>query len=145
MSFLPIAGALVQGVQQKQAQDFNAQVMTQQRDTSINQANAAEGQVRRQSREAFGRQVAAFGAAGVGYGGSTETALDQSLLNQEADALSTRYKGAITGHGYDVQAGIDRSQGSTDMTRGSLMAGAALLKGIGSNYAAADSSDSLGW
>jgi hypothetical protein len=141
MAFLPAllpyvaaGGALIQGVQAKNAQDFNAQVMGQTKNVSIDQANAQEGMVRRHSREELGKEAAAFGGAGVGYGGSSETALDQSAVSQELDALNTRYKGATTGYGYGVQSGIDRSQGRTDMTQASLLAGGALLKGMGSNY-----------
>lgn len=141
MAFLPAllpyaaaAGAAYQGVQQKNAQTFNSQVMGNEQKLSIDQANAQEGLSRRASREALGRQAAAFGAGGVGYGGSSETALDASAVNQEMDALNTRYKGSITGYGYGVQSGIDKSQGNTDMTQASLLAGGALLKGMGGSY-----------
>lgn len=137
MAFLPAilpyvaAGATAYGaVQSSAASSYNAKVDANERDLSINQANAQEGQVRRMGREALGRQSAAFGAAGVGYGGSSETALDQSAVNQEMDALTTRYKGAITGYGYGVESGIAKSQAS----QYGVMAGAALLKGLGSNY-----------
>jgi hypothetical protein len=136
MAFLPAllpyvaAGGAVYGAAQKsQAADYNAKVDTNEANLSVNQANAQEGMVRRSSREALGRQAAAFGAAGVGYGGSSETALDQSSINQELDALDTRYKGATTGYGYRVQSGIDQGQAKGY----GLMAGAALLQGIGSN------------
>jgi hypothetical protein len=137
MAFLPAilpyvaaAGAVVQGVQNSNASRYNAQVEQNQQTFSINQANAQEGMVRRASRQALGKQEAAFGSAGVGYGGSSETSLDQSAINQELDALNTRYKGSITGYGYGVQAGLDRQNANQQ----SLTAGAALLKGIGSNY-----------
>jgi hypothetical protein len=137
MAFLPAllpyasAAAGVYGAaKQSQTSAYNAKVEQNESNLSINQANAQEGMVRRQGREALGRQAAAFGAAGVGYGGSSETALDQSSINSEMDALNTRYKGAITGYGYGVQAGIDKSQSNSY----GLMAGAALLKGFGSNY-----------
>jgi hypothetical protein len=133
MAFLPYlsAGLAAYGqVQKANAATFNAQVTKNEQNLSINQANAQEGQVRRSSREALGRQAAAFGAAGVGYGGSSETSLDQSAVNQELDALNTRYKGAITGYGYGVQS----TQDTAAAKQYGLTAGAALLKGIGSNY-----------
>jgi hypothetical protein len=137
MAFLPAllpyiaaGGAAANYASQSRATAYNAKVMGQEHDLSINQANAQEGMVRRGSREALGRQAAAFGAAGVGYGGSSEGALDQSAVNQELDALNTRYKGGITGYGYGVQAGNDKSESK----QYGLMAGAALLKGYGSNY-----------
>jgi hypothetical protein len=125
------AGATAYGyVKQGQAQQYNAKVAQNESNLAVDQANAQEGQVRRNSREQLGRQAAAFGGAGVGYGGSSETSLDQSAVNQELDALNTRYKGNITGYGYRVQSGID--QGNAKQS--DLMAGAALLKGAGSNY-----------
>jgi hypothetical protein len=137
MAFLPAilpyvaAGASAAGaIKQSQASTYNAKVDQGEANLSVDQANAQEGLVRRQGREALGRQAAAFGAAGVGYGGSSETALDQSSINSEMDALNTRYKGAITGYGYDAEAGIQKSQAN----QYGLMAGAALLKGFGSNY-----------
>lgn len=137
MAFLPAilpyvaAGASAVGyARQSQAQAFDAKVAQQESRLSVDQANAQEGQVRRSSREALGRQAAAFGAAGVGYGGSSETSLDQSAVNQELDALNTRYKGSITGYGYRVQSGIDQQNSK----QYGLMAGAALLKGYGSNH-----------
>jgi hypothetical protein len=82
----------------------------------------------------LGRQAAAFGAAGVGYGGSSEIALDQSAVNQELDALNTRYKGAITGWGYGAQAQLDQAQARDQRLSSSLLAGAQLLKGAGGSY-----------
>jgi hypothetical protein len=137
MAFLPAlapwiaaGGAAANYASQSRASAYNAKVAGQEHDLSINQANAQEGMVRRASRESLGRQSAAFGAAGVGYGGSSEISLDQSAVNQELDALNTRYRGKITGYGYDVQSGIDKSYAK----QYGLMAGAALLKGYGSNY-----------
>src|SRR5271154_7294427 len=128
MSYVAPILSAVSYVQQAQAAAYNSKVAQNESNLSINQANAQEGMVRRSSREALGRQAAAFGAAGVGFGGSSETSLDQSAVNQELDALNTRYKGAITGYGYKTQSGIDQSNAK----QYGLMAGAALLKGAGS-------------
>lgn len=128
--YLAAAGSAYSAVKQGQAADYNSKVSQNEANLSVDQANAASGIQRRVGREALGRQAAAFGAAGVGYGGSSETALDQSAVNQELDALNTKYKGTITGYGYGIQAGQDKSEAS----QYNLMAGAALLKGAGSNY-----------
>jgi hypothetical protein len=130
LPYLAAAGSAIGYAKSSQAADFNSKVAQGESNLSIDQANAQEGMVRRSSREALGRQAAAFGGAGVGYGGSSETSLDQSAVNQELDALNTRYKGSITGYGYRVQSGID--QGNSKQY--ALMAGSALLKGLGSNY-----------
>lgn len=133
MAFLPVlatAAAVYQGVQSRNAATTNASVMGQEQKASVNQATAQENIQRRTGREMLGRQQAAFGAAGVGYGGSSETALDTSAVNQELDALNTRYKGQFTGYGYGVQSGLDRQQAN----QYGVLAGSALLKGIGANY-----------
>jgi len=147
MAFLPAllpyaaAGASAySAIKQSNAATYNSEVAKNEQTLSINQANAQEGMVRRNSREQLGKQAAAFGAAGVGYGGSSETSLDQSAVNQELDALNTRYKGAITGYGYGVQSGIDQQ----NSRQYGLMAGAALLKGAGSNYTYTPSPNSTG-
>jgi hypothetical protein len=131
---LAAGGAAYQGIKQSQAETYNAKVMGQEQANTVNQANAQEGLVRRNSREMLGRQSAAFGAANVGYGGSSETALDQSAVNQELDALNTRYKGAITGWGYGAQSQLDQQQAQESLVNGGLLAGAALLKQTTSNY-----------
>ena len=130
LPYIAAAGAAYGAVKQGQASAVNAQIATNEQGMAVNQSNAQEGMVRRQGREALGRQAAAFGAAGVGYGGSSAVALDQSAVNQELDALNTRYKGQVTGYGYGIQSGFDKSQSS----QYGVMAGAALLKGIGANY-----------
>ena len=130
LPYLAAAGAAYQGIKQGQAEDFNAQTARNESNLSINQANAQEGIVRRASMQRLGAQKAAFGAAGVGYGGSSEVSLDQSAVNQELDALNTRYKGTLTGYGYGVQSSQDKQAAN----QYGLTAGAALLKGFGSNY-----------
>src|SRR5882762_5539894 len=128
------AGALYQGAKQSQADQYNSQVMKNQQRVAIEQATAQEGMVRRNSREALGKQAAAFSGAGVGYGGSSETALDQSAINQELDALNTRYKGSVVGYGYGVESGILRDQSKQDMTASILLAGAQAFKNKNYTY-----------
>jgi hypothetical protein len=126
--YLAAAGTVVSTAQKYQADKYNSQVMANQQKFAIEGANAQETLVRRASREALGRQAAAFGGAGVGYGGSSETALDQSAINQELDALNTRYKGAITGYGYGEESKILKRQASDEAIGGGLLAGAQALK-----------------
>jgi hypothetical protein len=130
LPYITAAGAAYSAAKTSQAEAYNAKVQGNEANLSINQANQQEGLVRRASREQLGRQAAAFGAAGVGYGGSSGVALDQSAINAETDALNTRYKGAITAYGYRTQAGID----NTLANQYGVTAGAALLKGVASNY-----------
>lgn len=134
MAFLPAilpyiatAGAVYTGAKQVQADKYNADVMANQQKVSIDQAAAQEALVRRSSRESLGRQAAAFGGAGVGYGGSSEIALDQSAINQELDALNTRYKGAIVGYGYGVESDLLKDK-AREGTISTLLAGASAFK-----------------
>lgn len=139
--YLAAAGAAYQGITSAQASTYNAAVAKQEQGNAINQATAQEDLVRRNSREMLGRQAAAFGAAGVGYGGSSETALDQSAVNQELDALNTRYRGAITGWGYGVQSQLDQQQAKEQGVASTLMAGGQLLKGSSPTYSFAPQSN----
>ncbi len=134
MAFAPAASAIIaaygavkQGHDSAVASAENAQFQKNEQTASIDNANQSEVQVRRNSREALARQYAAFGAAGAGYGGSSGGALDESAQNQELDALNTRYKGALAGYGYGVQAGIDAQTGRTQADQGYMTAAGRLL------------------
>jgi hypothetical protein len=131
---LNVAGIAGNTVAQYSAGKFNARMMEQEHDLSINQGAAGETAQIARGRATMGNQVAAFGGAGVGYGGSAKTAMDLSAVNQEMDALNTKYKGTIAGYGYGVQADIDRQSSARSAINGSLLAGSALLKGLGPTY-----------
>jgi hypothetical protein len=118
------AGTIASGIQKSNADKYNAQVTGNEQKAAIDQTNQQTNLVVRQGREAVGKQRAAFGGAGVGYGGSSETAMDQSAVNSELDALNTRYKGAITGYGYGTESGILKQQASDETTSSVLLAGA---------------------
>ena len=147
MAFLPLiamaGSALYQGARAKQAADANAQTMQLEQGAAEAQGVEAEGLQRRAGREALGRQTAAFGGAGVGYGGSSATALKQSAVNEELDALTTRYRGFFTGYGYGIQARNLRQEGDEDMASGVLLAGSKALAALPS-YQQPPKSVSLG-
>jgi hypothetical protein len=130
LPYISAAGAAYSGIKSAQASTYNAAVAGQEQKTSIDQANQQEIQVRRAGRLALDKQSAAFAGAGVGGGVSSGIALDQSAVNQELDALNTRYRGATTGYGYGVQASLDKQQASGY----TALAGIKALQGIGGNY-----------
>jgi hypothetical protein len=132
--YMLAASAAYSGYRQSQADKFNAGVMQNEQTSAINQGVAQENLVRRQGQQALGKQTAAFGGAGVGYGGTSAVALRQSAINQELDALNTRYKATFTGYGYGVESGILKSQGNEALLSGGLLAGAQALKAAGGNY-----------
>ncbi len=134
MSYLAAAASVAQGIRSRNQEQTNAGIMANEGRLSIDQANAQEGQVRRNSRQALGAQLAAFGASGAGYGGSSERALDQSAINQEMDALNTRYRGAITGYGYGIQSGLDTAAGNQAFGNGLTTAAGKLLAANSSSY-----------
>lgn len=148
MAFLPAvvmgAAALYQGARAKQAADANAQTMQNEGAAAMAQGVAAENLQRHAGREALGRETAAFGGAGVGYGGSSGTALKQSKIYQELDALTTRYRGAFTAYGYNTEAKILRQEGDEEQASGILLAGSKALGAFGSLYSKPPASAALG-
>jgi len=138
MAVLPLAvmaaSAIYQGARAKQTADANAQVMTNEGASAMAQGVAAENLQRHAGREALGRETAAFGSAGVGYQGSARTALKQSAINEELDALTTRYRGAFTAYGYNTQALNLKQEGDEEMTSGILLAGSKALSAMGGSY-----------
>jgi hypothetical protein len=131
---LTAASALYQGYRAKKADQYNAAVMANERTASMDQAAQAEALQRRAGREAFGRQSAAFGSAGVGYGGSSATALKQSAINEELDALTTRYRGAFTGYGYGVESSLLKQEAGEEQTSSFLLAGSRALSMLPGSY-----------
>ena len=134
MSYVSAAAQLLQGSRQQSAYDTNASIMRGEQNLSIEEGGQQANQVRHNSRDTLGKQIAAFGASGAGYGGSSARALSQSAVNQEMDALNTKYKGVITGYGYGVQAGLDQSAGNQAFGNAALMAGSKLLAANSSSY-----------
>jgi hypothetical protein len=132
--YLLAASAAYSGARQSEADKFNAGVMANEQRAAVNQGVAQENLVRRASREQLGKQSAAFAGAGVGTTGSSAVALRQSAVNQELDALNTRYKAAFTGYGYGVESQILRRQADESLESGGLLAGARALSAMSGNY-----------
>ena len=133
MSYLGAATTGLQAysaIKQGQAASYNSKIASGEQNLAIDQGAAGQAQVLRSGREATGRQAAAFGASGVGYGGSSAGAMKQSAINVEMDALNAKYKGTLSGYGYGVESALSASKAK----QYDVLAGAALLKGVGSNY-----------
>jgi hypothetical protein len=124
------AGTAYSAASKSQADNYNAQVERNEQRVAVDQSNAQANIVSRQGVIQRGKQLAAFGGAGVGYGGSSEEALDQSAVNNELDALNTKYKGAIAGYGYGVQSSIDQTQAGQQIGAGLLLAGGQALNKV---------------
>lgn len=132
--YLSAAGAAYGAVKQSESQTYNAQASANEAKIAIDQGNAQANLVQRQGRQSLGKQAAAFGAAGVGYGGSSEIALDQTAINSELDALNTKYKGTLTAYGYQAQSQQDSSAASSDLVAGGLLAGQQYIKNMPRTY-----------
>lgn len=128
MTYGAAAGAVYQGVQQKNAADANARVQQQEATVASRQGYAAEESQRREGTLAIGRQTAAIGQAGGGYGGSAGRELAASAQNAELDALNIRYKAGLQRWGYTTQAGLTKREGQDDMASSFVLAGTKALK-----------------
>ena len=131
MSYLAAAAALYQGVKNSQAAKFDATSLQNEQTLAVDQGNAAEGIKVRSNRQALDAQSAAIGAAGTGYGGSSGISLQNSAVNQELDALNTKYRGIVSGFGYGIEAQLKRSQARSDLAGGALLAGSDYLQKSG--------------
>ena len=127
MAFLPIlalaataVGAAGSATAKAQADKYNAQVDTNEANAARAQSVTQEDLLRNRNREIQGRQISAFGAAGVGYGGSSAGALKESAINQEMDALNTRYRGNLTAYGFETQAGLDNQDANNQIAAGAI-------------------------
>ena len=140
MAFAPLllglAGTVASGISQHNAQATNSQIQGYERGAANSLAGNAETQQLRTGREAVDRQITAFGASGVGYGGSAKKAIDASLVNSELDALNVRYRGQLTSWGYGEQADIDKQASKTSLENSGVLAGAQLVKGFSPQAAA---------
>lgn len=118
-------GAGVQGMQAKNAGDYNAKVLAGEGAVSGMQSNEATNTQLRQGNTALGRSTAAAVESGGGVQGSTGAVLHQNAVNAELDALNVRYAGVLRKNSYDTQSTLDRQQGNDAM-------GSAFLSGAGS-------------
>ena len=137
MAYAAAAMAAYGAVQKAKADEYNAQADQNEKQLSVNQGNAAMGLQLMRNRAAAGTQAAAFGAAGGGYGGSAATAMKNSAVNMELDALNTKYRGLVAGYGYGVEAQQKGQAANEDLIGGGLLAGSAMLKQSGYSSEAA--------
>lgn len=131
--FMEAMGTRQQGRDARRAANFNAAALEGQAREASNQALREEESQRRMARMALGRQAAAVGESGGGYGGSAGALLEQSDLFAELDALNIRYGGQLRRRGLLAQAQGERMSAPSSMQT-NMLAGAQLLTGISSAY-----------
>lgn len=107
-------GAIQQGQSQSaalQAQAagsrYNAAVSRDQARQALQVSTAQQLQLRREQRQAAGRQRAAAAQAGIGDGGSVADIMEQSQTLAELDVLNVAYDGMLRARGYTTQADLD--------------------------------------
>lgn len=123
-------GQYQQGQAGKEAGKYNAAIHGMEGQAASAQGYAQEAIVRRQAREFLGKQSAAIGQAGIGYGGSSAGVAHESAVNAELDALNTRYRGQFTRWGLVTQGKNISREGDVASQAGNLGAGATILKGV---------------
>ena len=122
-------GAAREGMDASDAMKYNSGIYAEEARTAAAQGYEQEAQTRRQTAGELGREEAAAGEAGAGYGGSTGRMIGQSALNAELDALNVRYKSQLQKWAYNAQSANLANEAGTVRTGGFLKAGAALLRG----------------
>jgi len=126
-------GTRQQGREARRAAEFNATALEGQARAASNQALREEESQRRAARMAIGRQAAAVGESGGGYGGSAGLLLEQSDVFAELDALNIRYGGQLRYNALKMQAAGERMSAPSRRQTG-MLAGAQLLTGVSKAY-----------
>lgn len=125
-------GAYRQGQAQSAALDYNAQVAAQNAQATKEKAAYDVEQSQRRAKIIMGKQIAAYGKAGVDVGsGSPLEVLMMQAADAERDAYNIKYTADITSGRYLSQAGQLETQADNTMTAGYLNTGSSLLQGIG--------------
>lgn len=126
---LQAGGKVASGIGEMNAANYNANILNQQAAQVANNASAEEAKLRREQRQEIGRQIAT--AAGSGASGSIVDVIRQNIENQEMDALTLRYRGAIEGASLKAQAKMTKYEGKQALYGGIAGAGSKLLTSFG--------------
>jgi hypothetical protein len=117
---------------QKQALDYNADVMDAQAQSEREAAAFAETQQREQAAKLRARQRVAYASSGIDLSeGTPLEVLGQQAGEMEMDALTIRYNGEVKAKQSESQAAIYRMQGAQAKKAGVANAGSSLLTGLG--------------
>lgn len=131
------AGAMSQAHATAAADNYNAQIATQNASAAAAQGQAASEAQSRDAQRKIGSAIAAYGAAGVEAGaGSPSDVLADSSRQSTLDNLTTQYNYKLKGLGYTNQAELDKSNASSALTSGYLSAAGAIVGGASKAYGA---------
>lgn len=128
---LQAGGKVASGIGEMNAANYNANILNQQAAQVANNAGAEEAKLRREQRQEIGRQIATAAGSGAAFDGSIVDVIRQNIDNQEMDALTLRYRGAIEGASLKAQAKMTKYEGKQALYGGIAGAGSKLLTSFG--------------
>lgn len=99
---------------QARANDYNAAILRQRAESTLEAYGSREDSKRRENRTALGRAAAQAAESGTGLSGSNLDVIEQNTRLQELDALNIRYEGAMQAHGLQAQANLENWQGDVN-------------------------------
>jgi hypothetical protein len=128
---LQAGGKVASGIGENNAAKYNANILNMQAGQVAANAGMEEAKLRREQRQEIGRQVATAAGSGLTQSGSIVDVMRQNIENQEMDALTLRYRGAIEGAGLKAQAKMTKYEGKQALYGGIAGAGSKLLASFG--------------
>lgn len=114
------------------AEKYNATLAQQNAQIALDQAAEEETRFRRQAQRQQGTFLAVSAASGLRFSGSVQDAYDDLAISQELDALTIRYRGAMTARGYNIEAKGHKMAARNALIGGTINVGASLLGSAGS-------------
>lgn len=127
-TIVSIGGALMQGVQAKQASEVQAKLITQQAAQEAQLTTTADQRKREEFRLAGSQQMAELAARGVSLDSPTALFLGRTLAQEMAfDSQAIRSDGAARQAEMSNSAMMVRAQGQSAMLKGTLGAASGLL------------------
>lgn len=119
-------------------QERNMVIADQNRKQTIDTAEIAASDKRRESRRVLASMRAAYGTSGLDMAGSPLDVLEDTALEQELDASRISYEGRVRGREGAIQmlglqegANLSRMEGAAAKTAGYIGAAGSLVGGIG--------------
>lgn len=128
---LQAGGKVASGIGENNAAKYNANILNMQAAQVANNAGMEEAKLRREQRQEIAKQIASVGGQGIAFDGSVVDVIRQNIENQEMDALTLRYRGAIEGEGLKAQAKMAKYEGKQALYGGIAGAGSKLLTSFG--------------
>lgn len=111
---ITVAGQLQQGKEQKQAQEYNAQISEQEADIVRQNAVLNEYKARKSLAQSAGTQIAGYAKSGVNFTGSPLDVIADSIANAELDISINKWNSENEARGKESEARMRRYYGLQD-------------------------------